>query len=167
MYCAGCGTTLPAGAAFCSGCGHAVETKSMMPRHGRIAGHIRLLGILWLASAAAFRLVPGIILLLVARFVSFGAFDPDFPYFVFRILDVVGLYLVFTALLGGVTGWGLLTHQPWARMLAIVLGVIGLLDMPFGTALGIYTLWVLLPAASEEEYRATSQTGEMSVSRTV
>jgi hypothetical protein len=25
--------------------------------------------------------------------------------------------------------------------------------MPFGTALGVYTLWVLLPAKSEEEYR--------------
>jgi hypothetical protein len=25
--------------------------------------------------------------------------------------------------------------------------------MPFGTALGIYTLWVLLPAQSEEEFR--------------
>jgi hypothetical protein len=25
--------------------------------------------------------------------------------------------------------------------------------MPFGTALGIYTLWTLLPAKSEEEYR--------------
>jgi len=27
-----------------------------------------------------------------------------------------------------------------------------LINAPFGTALGIYTLWVLLPAQSEEEY---------------
>jgi hypothetical protein len=38
-------------------------------------------------------------------------------------------------------------------MLAIVLACFSLLDMPFGTALGIYTLVVLLPAGSEEEYR--------------
>jgi hypothetical protein len=38
-------------------------------------------------------------------------------------------------------------------MLAIVLGCFHLLNPPFGTALGIYTLWVLLPAASEQEYR--------------
>ena len=38
-------------------------------------------------------------------------------------------------------------------MLAIVLGCFNLIDMPFGTALGIYSLWVLLPAQSEEEYR--------------
>jgi hypothetical protein len=30
-------------------------------------------------------------------------------------------------------------------------------DMPFGTAIGIYSLWVLLPAASEEEYRRMSR----------
>ena len=57
------------------------------------------------------------------------------------------------SLAGIAAGWGLLQRQPWARMLAIVLGCISLFDMPFGTALGIYTLWVLLPAKSEEEYR--------------
>jgi hypothetical protein len=30
---------------------------------------------------------------------------------------------------------------------------LNLIDMPFGTALGTYTLWVLLPRKSEEEYR--------------
>jgi hypothetical protein len=42
-------------------------------------------------------------------------------------------------------------------MLAIVLGCIALVHIPFGTALGIYTLWVLLPAESEEEYRRTAR----------
>jgi hypothetical protein len=41
-------------------------------------------------------------------------------------------------------------------MLVIVLGVISLIEVPFGTALGIYTLWVLLPAQSEAEYRQLS-----------
>ena len=41
-------------------------------------------------------------------------------------------------------------------MLAILFGAISLIDIPFGTALGIYTLWVLLPAEHEEEYRALS-----------
>jgi hypothetical protein len=32
-----------------------------------------------------------------------------------------------------------------------------LIDIPFGTAIGIYSLWVLLPAESEQEYRTMSQ----------
>jgi hypothetical protein len=31
---------------------------------------------------------------------------------------------------------------------------VALLSVPIGTAIGIYTLWVLLPAQSEGEYRA-------------
>jgi hypothetical protein len=36
---------------------------------------------------------------------------------------------------------------------AIIAGILALWHIPFGTALGIYTLWVLLPATSEAEYR--------------
>jgi len=32
----------------------------------------------------------------------------------------------------------------WGRPVVLVLGVLDLLDIPFGTALGIYTLWALL-----------------------
>ena len=37
---------------------------------------------------------------------------------------------------------------------ALVLGFISLFNVPFGTAVGVYTLWVLLPAQSQEEYDA-------------
>jgi hypothetical protein len=51
---------------------------------------------------------------------------------------------------GLLAGYGLLTRKPWARVLAIVVGILGLLNFPVGTAIGIYTLWVLMqPAASE------------------
>jgi len=75
------------------------------------------------------------------------------PFFVHGILRCVGTLLVIGAALGLAAGAGLLQRQPWARVLAIVLAFINLVDMPFGTALGIYTLWVLLPAKSEEEYK--------------
>ena len=35
-------------------------------------------------------------------------------------------------------------RRPWARLLALMLGSVDLLLLPFGTALGCYTLWVLL-----------------------
>ncbi|MBM3812903.1 MAG: hypothetical protein FJW20_14865 [Acidimicrobiia bacterium] len=43
-----------------------------------------------------------------------------------------------------IAGIGLLQHRGWARILTIVISVLGLLDFPFGTALGVYGLWVLL-----------------------
>jgi len=35
-------------------------------------------------------------------------------------------------------------HNPWARLVALMLGSVDLLLLPYGTALGVYTLWVLL-----------------------
>ena len=67
---------------------------------------------------------------------------------------MIGLGLAATAVLGIIAGWGLLERRPWSRMLAVVLACLALLNLPLGTALGIYTLWVLLPAKAEYEFRA-------------
>lgn len=127
-----------------------------MPVQHRIAGHIRLLGIFWIAISA-FRLIPGIFLGAFFRHGMPWFRFQDMPGFLFPMMHALSFFLMVTAVVGIVTGWGLLERQPWARMLAIVLGCLFLVDMPFGTALGIYTLWVLLPAASEEEYRHISR----------
>ena len=61
--------------------------------------------------------------------------------------------------LGFVAGWGLLQQEKWARTLALVLAFVSLFtNIPFGTALGVYTMWVLLPAESEREYEALTAT---------
>jgi hypothetical protein len=73
------------------------------------------------------------------------------------MLSSIGAVFLLGGALAILTGWGLLARQPWARMLAIVSGALSLLDIPFGTALGIYTLWVMLPPESEQEYRTLSR----------
>ncbi len=154
MYCVRCGAALQRGQSFCSGCGSPVSPQQpaavpMMPVRGRLAGHIRMLAILWFAHSA-FRMIPGIAIL--TMFGS-GFLPPGMPEFVIPIVQMVGYAFIGFAAIGLIVGWGLLERQPWARTMAIVLGVIGLFEPPFGTALGVYTLWVLLPAQSEEEYR--------------
>jgi hypothetical protein len=56
----------------------------------------------------------------------------------------VGGFLLVTSLPGILAGWGLLAHKSWARILAIILGILNLPGFPVGTALGVYTLYVLL-----------------------
>ena len=41
-------------------------------------------------------------------------------------------------------GIGLQRHRHWARLMGLVLAILNLFFLPFGTALGIYGLWVLL-----------------------
>ena len=154
MFCDRCGTQIQDGQNFCPACGKPLKGVSQLPVQSRIGGHVRLLGILWLAMSAL-RLIPGLAVLIIFDS-RWSLLPPDAPAFLPPLLHGVGLALLIGALLGVAAGWGLLTWQPWARMLAIVFGVLSLLDIPFGTALGIYTLWVLLPARSEEEYRQRS-----------
>jgi hypothetical protein len=56
--------------------------------------------------------------------------------------------LAILALIWGVLhlwlGMALRRYRPWARLLALGFAVINLVLFPFGTALGIYALWVLL-----------------------
>lgn len=45
---------------------------------------------------------------------------------------------------GLIAGIGLLSYQPWARILTIIISALELPAFPLHTALGIYGLWVLL-----------------------
>ena len=152
MFCHVCGGRLEPSASFCPFCGRPVGGAPLMPAQGRIAGHVRLLGILWLAMSA-FHLLPALFMFSVFRFHGPALWMPGAPPFVFGFMRAVGTLFLAGGIVGIIAGWGLLDRQPWARMLAIVLGCLNLLNLPFGTVLGIYTLWVLLPAESEEEYR--------------
>jgi hypothetical protein len=69
-----------------------------------------------------------------------------------RGLFSAGIVLAFFGVLHLVLAWGLFERESWARMLGLVLGFLALVRIPFGTALGIYTLWALLPEESGVEY---------------
>jgi len=69
-------------------------------------------------------------------------------------LSFIAILIFVKGAAGFLAGWGLLQRESWARILSIVLALLALLNIPFGTALGIYTLWVLLPAGADAEYEA-------------
>jgi hypothetical protein len=68
------------------------------------------------------------------------------------LVPFITALLVGRAILCVVTGISLLRRASWARTLAIVTAFLALIHPIAGTILGIYTLWVLLPFASGQEY---------------
>jgi len=64
------------------------------------------------------------------------------------ILPLIGLLLggtlIILSALGILGGFGLLKYRNWARMLILVLSALDLLNFPLGTALAVYTIWVLV-----------------------
>jgi len=57
---------------------------------------------------------------------------------------VVGTILIVVSIPGIIGGIGLLRRHSWARIVALIIGAADLFDIPIGTALGIYTFWVLM-----------------------
>jgi hypothetical protein len=157
MFCDKCGSAVQADQRFCGKCGKEFAAGGGVgfPRRSRVREHIRLLGILWLAFSALSAVIAVVLYVLAntlfVHLPEMGA--PEAAATWLRpFLSVIALIIAAKAALGFATGWGLLQREPWARMLTIVLAFLALFHVPFGTALGIYTLWVLLPAESDAEY---------------
>ncbi|HMK29946.1 MAG TPA: zinc ribbon domain-containing protein [Terriglobales bacterium] len=163
MFCNACGAELKAGQQFCGSCGRPAFSTVGRSAAGRVQQHVQLLAILWLVYSALHAL-GGVGVLIVANtiFGRMGApgnpFPPmppgGVPEFLHPLLSFVGGLILLKAILGLAAGWGLLQREHWARLITLVAGFISLLDLPFGTALGIYTIWVLMSPEAEKEYAA-------------
>jgi hypothetical protein len=159
MFCDGCGAAVQAGQAFCSSCGKQIlgPIATTRPPATRVERHLHLLGILWFAISA-FNAVGGLVLLLLgntlfAHLHEMQGVPPDVPAgFLSSLFNALGILILAKAAFGFFAGWGLMQRESWARVMVLVLAFISLLNIPFGTAIGAYTLWVLLPAESQQEY---------------
>jgi hypothetical protein len=173
MFCDKCGADIGSGAQFCSSCGKAVVATSSAPQasaagtgaaaDGRVQRHIQILASLWLASGIL-RLVEVCWIFIAGQMLPFlvgwgmpgHTGDWPFNFLPFGLYSIGGVLAIF-GLAHLVLAWGLFQREPWARVLGLVLGILALLRPPFGTALGIYTLWVLWPQHSGQEYERLSR----------
>jgi len=169
MYCDHCGKPLNSGVQYCTVCGARVlpgpfvyPVQSVAIASGdRVRRNIGLLAVLWAINGAlrlletfAFTFIGPVLLPHV-----FGAhawFGWDFP---FRGLWPFSMGFAWISVLFGAFGivhlvlaWGLSERKTWARPLGLIVSFLALIRFPLGTALGIYTLWVLLPEPSAREY---------------
>jgi hypothetical protein len=159
MYCSGCGLALTPGQAICPQCGRPA-TAPVPPVPGmefqlqNYAGKIKTLGIVWFIYAGL-SLLWGIAGLAFAGAILSGSFGPWMQgpwggdalppmWFGPALLHFAWMFLVVRACLAVVAGWGLLQHTPWGRIVAIVAAFLCMLKFPLGTAMGIWTLVMLL-----------------------
>ncbi len=112
---------------------------------------VRLLGWLFILYHG-FSLV---VMMLVAAGVGVaGLFSGDLEAMAVTSVVACGLVAlsVITVVPGIIAGWGLLGFKPWARVLAIIVAVFNIWSIPFGTALAIFTLYVLLSGKSDPAF---------------
>ncbi len=174
MVCQACGAPMVEGVQFCARCGVRVAVAQpgyaayppviAMPMP-RVQRNLQTLGILWCVFGA-YRIIGGLIGMAFLHAMTLHSFAGGWPFnehsgsfgpaqgWMDALLPFIAVFTLLVAGLSILVGYSLLTRRPWGRMLAIVVGVLTLMKPILGTALGIYTLWVLAPAASAAEYEA-------------
>jgi uncharacterized membrane protein len=152
MFCNACGKEVVTGSTACPACGQPQPiTMVATPAASRISQHGRLLGMLWVAYSLLVALV-GCVLLIVANTVIVHVQTQGAPPFLHPLLSMIAIVIFAKAALDFAAGFGLLQRAGWGRMMALIMGFLSLFNMPFGTALGIYTLYVLLATNGERDY---------------
>jgi hypothetical protein len=117
--------------------------------------HVKVLGVVYLAVGG------GMLLLALFLFLTMGSVagivgataEPQDAAIAIPVLGLAGTTL---AIMLGIfslpslfTGYGLLYFRPWARIVGIVLSAVSLINIPIGTVVGAYGLWVLLNKETE------------------
>ncbi len=168
MYCSGCGFALAQGQAACPQCGRPVPAPIPGPvppipgfefQIQSYAGKIRALSIVWFAYAGL-TLLFGFLMLTFANALLMHRFGPSWMFspwnfgmgngpfennwFALAILRFAWVAIFFRAALAVAAGWGLYERTSWGRVVAVIAAVFSLLKFPWGTALGIWTLVMLL-----------------------
>jgi hypothetical protein len=158
MFCSGCGHALVPGQPVCPQCGR----PAMMPVPpipgmnflvDACAGKIKTLGVFWFVYAGISLLsgLAGMAFMHAFLGNHFGIWDhgpwnhgPFGPWFWPAILPFVWAVLAVRIGLAVAAGWGLMERAPWGRFVALVAAFLNILKFPFGTALAIFTLVLLL-----------------------
>ena len=113
--------------------------------------HVTIVGWLHIVGNAIFLLIGCFVFALLWG-IGLATGEPDATW----ILGIVGTsvcaLLALLGIPGIVAGYGLLRRKGWGRILALVVGFLGLVNLPLGTAIGIYTFWVLLQEAATEYF---------------
>lgn len=114
-------------------------------KHIDIAGYLHL-------GLGALVMLAGLIVMLIMGGV--GILSQDAAAFVASLgVGVgIGVLLLIIGLPSMIAGFGLVRRRSWARTLALVISVVNLFNFPFGTALGVYTFWVLLKDESRTQF---------------
>jgi hypothetical protein len=124
--------------------------------------HVKVLGVVYLAFGACM-LLGALFLVLtmgsVAGIVGATA-EPRDAAVAIPILGLAGTALAtmlgIFSLPSLITGYGLLYFRQWARIVGIALSAVNLINVPLGTVVGAYGLWVLLNKETERLFNTAS-----------
>lgn len=171
MYCSGCGLALAPGQPLCPQCGRpAAIPVPPVPGMAYLveiyASKVKTLGIFWFIYAGL-SLVTGFVGLAILRAVFHHSGDWDSgswghgplgPWFFPAVVHFARTRIILRTCLALAAGFGLMERAQWGRFVALVAAFLNIFNFPFGTALAIVTLVLLLGYRNNALYQQLPRT---------
>ena len=118
--------------------------------------HVRILGTLFIVFGVLIAVI-GVFLLAIISGAGLISGDQTAMFVTGTVGLVIGGLFFVLSIPAIVAGIGLQKHREWARIVALVLAALNLLNFPFGTALAVYAFWVLLNAETAPLFSSPQQ----------
>lgn len=118
--------------------------------------HVQLLGVLYIVFSAL-GLLAAIIVFVAVVGGGFISGDPEAMTITMIVGTAVGGFLALLSIPGIIGGIGLLKRKYWSKILILILGILNLPGIPIGTALGIYTIWVVMNEETNQVFQPANQ----------
>lgn len=127
-----------------------LQYNTIMEKHINIVAALQI-------SLSIFNLLIAFLIFTVLKLVDGLVDDVNGATILSVITDILAVVFTVISIPGILTGMNLYKRKEWARVLTLVLSVIEILSFPFGTAIGIYSIWAM---TQPETVAAFSKSGE-------
>jgi hypothetical protein len=101
-------------------------------------------------------ILTGIFVFTILHFVGDIAQDEQAQFILSIVSRALAGFIFFMSIPGLVAGIGLFKRKEWARILALIISVISLLNFPLGTAVGVYSIWALVNPEVVDQFKQTT-----------
>jgi hypothetical protein len=91
-------------------------------------------------------LIGGAIVFLALGWASTYVADPDIDFLLPTLAVIIGGGIALLSAIEIIGGIGVLGYRNWARILVLILSAMQLINIPIGTAIGIYSIVILVHA---------------------
>ena len=119
--------------------------------------HINIVAALQI-GLSIFNLLIAFLIFTVLKLVGGFVDDANGATILSLIADILAIVFIIISVPGILAGMGLYKRKEWARILSLVLSVIEIFSFPFGTAIGIYSIWALIQPETIAEFSNTPTT---------
>jgi hypothetical protein len=117
--------------------------------------HINVVAALQI-GLSIFNLLIAFLIFTVLKLVGGFVDEPEGGMVLSIIADVLAIVFIVISVPGILAGLGLYKRKEWARILTLILSIIEIFSFPFGTAIGIYSIWALIQPETVSAFENSS-----------